>query len=90
MFDPFQKKNYELHHCFFQPLSASTESNLGSLDTVPAAEIGEGGSIHPNCSPKEKATTKKCEWSEDQPKRPINRIDICVCVCGVSVCLYHI
>lgn len=42
MFDPFQKKNYELHHCFFQPLSASTESNLGSLDTVPAAEIGEG------------------------------------------------
>ena len=66
----------------FQRLSASTESNLGSLDTVPAAEIGgPGGSIHPNCSPKEKATTKKCPWSEDQPKRPTNTIDIYICVC---------
>lgn len=91
LFDPFQKKNYELHNCFFQPLSASTESNLGSLDTVPAAEIGgPGGSIHPNCSPKEKATTKKCAWSEDQPKRPTNRIDMCVWVQLCACIIYNI
>ena len=63
--------------------------------------VSRGVSNHPqvcgqqhssNCSPKEKATTPKCKWGEDQPKRPnnLNRYVWCNCVLVSYIFVYYL